>query len=280
MKVRCPTKRCPNHERKSPEWIIRKGFFQTKSGKRVQKYQCGCCGKYFSDQTGTLTYREHKPEATKEVFKWYCSAATQRRLARNVEVNRKTVVRKFERLSKWARKTHNEKLRSGSLVTNYIFFDEMQHHIHSRLKPVTIALAVRAKTGEILEVSVSSLPSRRKPGRQKQLYPNWINNGWAARERTMLSLHHCRKENTVVGTDQCKIYPSLVHAHGFEHRALKRRKVWEKRDPMFWLNHVCARIRADLSRMRRRTWVTSKSIKHLQMHLDLYIAYQNGYTFG
>jgi hypothetical protein len=39
-------------------------------------------------------------------------------------------------------------------------------------------------------------------------------------------------------------------------------------------------IRADLSRMARRTWSTTKRAERLQDHLDIYIAFNNGYEFG
>jgi hypothetical protein len=48
-------------------------------------------------------------------------------------------------------------------------------------------------------------------------------------------------------------------------------------DKMFSLNHTCARLRHDMSRMARKTWVTTKIIEGLQEHLDLFIAYYNGY---
>jgi hypothetical protein len=38
-----------------------------------------------------------------------------------------------------------------------------------------------------------------------------------------------------------------------------------------------AKIRNDLSRMARKTWVTTKKAEMLQAHLDLYIAWNNGY---
>jgi len=48
-------------------------------------------------------------------------------------------------------------------------------------------------------------------------------------------------------------------------------------DPMFYLNHACARLWADLCRMRRRTWATSKSIEKLEAHLWCYVAWSHGY---
>jgi len=46
---------------------------------------------------------------------------------------------------------------------------------------------------------------------------------------------------------------------------------------MWRLNHTCAKLRHHLSRLKRKTWATTKKMEFLQMHLDLFIAYQNGY---
>src|SRR3989344_7445544 len=113
---------------------------------------------------------------------WYCSAVTQRRMAKSLGIARKTVERKFVRLSTQARKIHNRKLRIGELKSSYILMDEMEHYIRSRLKPADIALAVRHKTGEILEITVSSLNSRLNLWKQKKKYPMWANNSPAALE--------------------------------------------------------------------------------------------------
>ncbi len=49
-------------------------------------------------------------------------------------------------------------------------------------------------------------------------------------------------------------------------------------DPLFVLNFTAAKIRHDLSRMARKVWVTTKKDSFLQAHLDLYLAYVNGYS--
>lgn len=48
-------------------------------------------------------------------------------------------------------------------------------------------------------------------------------------------------------------------------------------DLMFSLNHTCAKIRADMARMRRRTWAASKSLYYLNHHLMIYLGWVNGY---
>ena len=46
---------------------------------------------------------------------------------------------------------------------------------------------------------------------------------------------------------------------------------------MWWVNQACASIRHDLSRMRRKTCVTTKDLHGLRQHLWLYVAHRNGY---
>jgi transposase-like protein len=46
-------------------------------------------------------------------------------------------------------------------------------------------------------------------------------------------------------------------------------------DPLFFINHTLASIRAGMSRLLRRTWNTTKRQKYLQQHLNVYIYYHN-----
>ena len=47
------------------------------------------------------------------------------------------------------------------------------------------------------------------------------------------------------------------------------------RDPLFAINHTCAMLRANINRLFRRTWCTSKSLQHTQDHIDIFIDYYN-----
>jgi hypothetical protein len=46
-------------------------------------------------------------------------------------------------------------------------------------------------------------------------------------------------------------------------------------DPLFGLNHTAAMIRANVNRMFRRTWCTTKRPARLALHLELYVFYHN-----
>ncbi|MBD67124.1 MAG: hypothetical protein CME62_18130, partial [Halobacteriovoraceae bacterium] len=48
-----------------------------------------------------------------------------------------------------------------------------------------------------------------------------------------------------------------------------------RRDPLFALNHTCAMLRDNISRLVRKSWCVSQSIEKLQLHLDLYMKFHN-----
>ena len=48
-----------------------------------------------------------------------------------------------------------------------------------------------------------------------------------------------------------------------------------KFDPLFSLNHTCAMLRANLNRLFRRTWCTTKNVQGLIDHLSLYVTFHN-----
>lgn len=47
------------------------------------------------------------------------------------------------------------------------------------------------------------------------------------------------------------------------------------RDPLFALNHTAAMLRANVNRLFRRTWCTTKRMDRLKAHLMIYIDFHN-----
>jgi hypothetical protein len=48
-----------------------------------------------------------------------------------------------------------------------------------------------------------------------------------------------------------------------------------KWDPLFMTNHICAMLRANINRLIRKTWCTTKDPEMLQKHLDIYMDFHN-----
>ena len=51
-------------------------------------------------------------------------------------------------------------------------------------------------------------------------------------------------------------------------------------DPLFPINQRFAKLRSDIKRLTRKSWCTTKKIENLQRHLDIYMAYNNGWQIA
>ena len=290
LQKRCPNAKCRNHRPDcSPAEFIRRGFFVTKwNGQPVRRYQCRACRRTFSSHTWRPHYRQHRPDLNDRVFRLYVSGITQRRMAIVLGVNRKTVVRKFVFLAKLARSHHDQRIARGTLLTGSAQFDEMQTFEHTRLKPVTIAIAVRAKTGEVIDATAAPISYRgplaaiafRKYGPRRD-------RSRFAIAKTLRRLSDCARPQLVVTTDRHPAYPQALRSripYAFHHATSRIPKTKtdrkNKNDALFTLNYTAAKLRNDLSRLGRKNWVTTKKISRLQAHLDLYLAWNHRYKIA
>lgn len=265
--------------------VIKRGYYTTRWNRQsVPRYFCKQCRKSFSTHTRLRTYRQKKPYLNRPIFDLYNSTMTQRRIARVLCVNRKTVVRKFLFLSLLARQAQEVWLKQYRPMRTQ--FDEMESFEHTRLKPVCVALCVDELSRNIVDIQVGSMPykgkwagiSFRKYGPRKDERPQL--------RRKVLSRLSARGPLTIV-TDGHPSYPAAIKstlplANHLAFEASKERKFkphGSRRnvdDPLFALNHTAAKMRHDLSRLLRKVWVTTKRTSRLQAHLDLYIAFHNG----
>jgi hypothetical protein len=103
----CPNQRCTQHRRRpgpppvhddGGPFFRRKGSFARTGDRRVARFQCKRCLKHFSEQTFSDDYREKRPELMVEVRRLILAGYSQRRSARLLGVNRKTISRRARRL--------------------------------------------------------------------------------------------------------------------------------------------------------------------------------------
>lgn len=272
---------------------VKYGYFRPRSNnyQPIPRYLCKDCDKTFSRQTNAVTCGQKKPQINQEILKWYSSGNTQRRMAEVMGVNRKTIIRKFLFLADLAKKEHERVVKSGELKTGFVQFDEIETFEHTRLKPLSIAIAVRAKTGQIIAAKVASMNCKGKAAPVSLAkYGLRKDERNQAMTDVMAQVTSCAREQLTVMSDSKTAYTTLmkrlVPNAVFEQtpRAGKgpvnsaSRK--NKKDKMFTLNYTAAKLRNDLSRLARKTWVTTKKPDRLQAHLDLYIAFNNGYDLA
>lgn len=94
-----------------------------------------------------------------KVFNLLCSSVSQRRTSKILGLNRKTVARKLDFMGKLAIKII-PRLNAQHKKARIMEFDDLETFEHTKLKPLSVTMAVESKTRRILGVRVSQMPAR------------------------------------------------------------------------------------------------------------------------
>jgi hypothetical protein len=211
-------------------------------------------------------------------------------MAKLLGVNRKTVIRKLVFLKSQAQLKHQaylaERLRKSELVDHFQF-DEMETFERSKCLPLSIPMVVEAHTRKILGFRVAVMPakgpladiSRKKYGFRKDERPE-------AAASLFAEIAPLIRPGATITSDQNPKYPLWLEPHfpRSTHVAVKGRRgcvVGQGElksggfDPLFSFNHTAAMLRANINRLVRKTWCTTKRIDRLEAHIALYVQYHN-----
>jgi len=290
MKPQCPDSQCSaRNQAPLSRPIVRKGsYFRRSDGQRIRRYFCGRCGHSFSSGSRSACYRQKKRTLNHRLNLLLNSGVSQRRAAILLRVNRKTVVRKFRFLAHEARLAHAEWLRELSRrPLASVQFDDLETSEHSKCKPLSVALAVEPNTRKILGFQVAQMPAKghlarqafRKYGPRPDERPRAWNALFHSLKPVMKSDAHWRSDENPHYPRRLKaIHPDCKHETVKGRRGCVAGQGELKKigfDPLFSLNHTCAMMRANLNRLFRRTWCTTKNRAGLIDHLSLYVRYHN-----
>ena len=256
-------------------------YKRTSDGQWVQRYQCKTCRKTFSKASFEPEYRQKRRDVNHKCMMLLASNVSMRRTAMILGIHPITVARKLMYLSsKYKSKVFSKQDLYDTVKT--IQFDELHTIEHTKCKPVAVAMAVSKDTRKILGFSVSKMPasghlaaiSRRKYGVRKN-----------ERLKGLHTLFDHLKEH-VKGpvhfqSDECRLYDQVVQSRfpGASYEQFKGKKGCisgqgelkkVRIDPLFTINHTFAMLRANINRLIRRTWNTTKKLSRLFDHLILY----------
>ena len=263
------------------------GSFKLKrNGVRVKRFRCQSCGKTFSENTFSEIYRQKKPHINAQVFELLCSAVSQRRSARLLKVNRKTIVRKFLLMGEKAEKilptlnSFHDKVKSFQ-------FDDLETFEHTKFKPLSVIMAVEQQSRWIIGLRVSSMAAKgliakdsvKKYGIRKDTRRK---NRDELFEEIKVYIDPKAKiqsdKNPHYWPEVKKHFPEAEYETHLSRRAAVVGQGELKKggfDPLFSLNHTYAMLRANINRLLRKTWCTTKIPKRLGYHIAMYSLYHN-----
>ena len=267
--------------------LVRNGFFfRKRDSKRIQRYRCQRCRQVYSDAVTDPCYHQQKRDLNPTISALLVSGVSQRRAALLSKVNRKTIVRKF-RFSGGLAKVVLAVSNLESPLSTQIQFDDLETHEHTKLKPLSVTLAVEKRTRRILGYEVSAMPARGHLARlSRKKYGNRKDQRAHARKKLFATLKNLITEDALIESDQNPHYGSDVKKHfpkvtHLAHKGSRGSIVGQgelkkiRFDPLFSLNHTCAMFRANINRLIRRTWCTTKKQERLDLHIALYAVFHN-----
>lgn len=210
-----------------------------------------------------------------------------RRCARLLGIHRTTVERKLAYLAKKAGQSHKVFLQDLRAKVVHLQFDDLITSEHTKMKPLTVSLGVDAKNRFILGAKVERIGAFGHLAKLSRLkYGPRPNCHARALEELFAKIAPTVALGAIIESDEHTFYPSVVarwlpgrtyHRYPGGRGAIVGQGELKKlpHDPLFILNHSCAMLRANINRLIRKTWCTTKRPERLQQHLDVFIDYYN-----
>lgn len=285
--IHCPYCKAKNSSSGSRELVVSFGSFLRKSdNSRLQRFKCKPCVRTFSVASLHPCYRQKKRHLNPQIFQLLASGNSQRRLAKLLHTNRKTIVRKFLFLGLVAHHCFLKERETYPKALE-VEFDDLETFEHSKLKPLSVIMMSESRTRRILGFRVAKMPAKgllvekslKKYGKRKDERKYF-------RESLFKELKPFLSERVLIKSDQNphyknsvkKFFPKSDHEVFLGRRGCVTGQGELKAggyDPLFTLNHNFAMLRANINRLFRRTWNTTKKPERLSLHIAIYTLYHN-----
>ena len=274
----CPNAACEHHRTPEAGFYAKDGYRPVAHGKPIPRYKCRTCGTRFCSTSSSTRHRQHRPDLNRRIFELAVSGVSMTRIARLLECSPETVERKIRLLAIQAKHQHAHEMFHRP--SNLLAMDELETFIHARWRQVSVPIVICARTKRILGFGIAAKPSNMKIG---------VRMGWTIDRRPKVL--RAVLEGVRVGvdmpaliqTDQATYYAQAIREAlpGVKHKASKTPKGDKTaHNPLFAIDHLFAKLRNDLARLGRKTWITTKTEAALERHLWLYVAWVNRYRMG
>ncbi len=210
-----------------------------------------------------------------------------RRAAIFLRIHKKTVERKLPFLANRCRRLNRRTLKKYQGRIFNIQIDDLITKENSKLKPLSVSIAVDEDRRLILGAEVSQIPAFGHLSRfAVKKYGVRKDEHFEGLTRLFQRITPLVIEEVQVKSDEHQRYPGFISAYlpKAKHLMFKSERgciVGQGElkkvgfDPLFVVNHTCALLRANINRLIRKTWCTTKDKMRLKDHLDVFIYFYN-----
>ena len=262
--------------------VYRYGSYRRKSDARyLQRFKCKRCQITYSHGTKEPAYNQKRRDINHTLMLLLASGISMRRSAIILGVNRSTVSAKLLFLGAFCRFKNGEFLEKQSMATQ-VQFDELQTIEHSKCKPLSVSVIVNKETRHILGIRVAKMPAT---GHLAAIATEKYGNRPDHRVKELRYLcsetKHLIAPTATIQSDKAPYYRGIIKQifPKADYSQYKRHKnciagqgELKKtiKDPLFHINHTLAMLRANVKRLVRKTWCTTKKWQRLMDHLSIY----------
>lgn len=287
MKSKCPYCHLQRNPQNASRTIRKIGTYYRKSdGQHLTRLWCFRCQKSFSAASLSPLKGQKKRHLNRLIRNLLTGEMSQREIARVLKINRKTVVRKF-RFAAATAKAELRKWNTQFPPCHEVEFDDLETFEHTKCKPLSVTLMVEYKSRRILGFEVAQMPAKGRIAQfARKKYGIRKDHRAMARAKLFSEVKPFLHPKAVIRSDSNPSYPQDVRKHfpQAHHETIlgsrgslggqgELKKV--KWDPIFSLNHTCAMLRANINRLIRRTWCTTKRSGELAGHIAIYALEHN-----
>ena len=280
----CRTVFCPHcHSTR----VRKHGFFYRRDDARhIQRYRCGDCHKSFSRAGFTPFYRHRHRRLKERIRVSLANNGTIRGTARNLHIDKDTVARYLVLLARQVRLRQKRCVHSPALARR-VQFDELITFEHTKMKPLSVMLITDTERWHMLGFIVSRIPaSGHLAAKSREKYGHRPDQSLLRRAVLLRRVAPNIDPYARLDTDSHSAYPPLIKrflpdAQHVRHKSKRAAIVGQGElktggwDPLFCVNHQLAMLRANISRLFRRSWNTTKRVTRLADHLTIYIDHYN-----
>ena len=285
----CKAKNLPTIDKKTGKKMVQKfGFYRRKSdSKRIQRYHCLRCNLTFSAASKDPAYHQNKRRLNYKILIGASSLNSIRRMAKTYHTTRKTIARKLEFLGICCKKKHQTEIKTPSYQSDHIQFDEIHTIEHTKCKPYVVSVAVCVHSRKILGIAGATAPAS---GHLAKIAYKKYGYRPDTRRQALMKLFERIKPSvhskTCFSSDKHPYYKQIVR-HYYPNAPYRQMKGATAcvagqgelkkagKDPLFCINHTFAMLRANINRLIRKTWCTTKDPAMLMHHLYIYMRVHN-----
>jgi hypothetical protein len=283
----CPNEECAFHQAPTASWRwIRAGFFRADhSPRRIQRFRCVHCGRYFSAQTFRLGYWLRRPELLEPTFHDLVQCAGFRQIARQHHASPQTVARHAARLARHCQLFH-EGLRPKGELREPQVLDGFQSFEYSPYHPTLYHLMLGKESHfwhgfTDTELRRSGRMSRAQKRRRAELERAFGRPDPRAAERdgaTLVRIVAPEAQTIEVHSDEHPDYPRafrrLPHLV-IVHRTISSRAARTSRNPLFAVNLADALLRHCSANHKRETIAFSKRRQSAVGRMWVFLVWRN-----